>query len=70
MRIDSTINGEFQFNNEGVYGQAWSVSLVLSENEVAQITSAYNPQDNTSPDQEICRNIVRLMLDSIILKES
>ena len=70
MRIDSAINGEFQVNNEGIYDQAWAVSLVLSEDEVAQITAAYNPQDNTSPDQEVCRNIVRLILDSIISKES
>lgn len=70
MRIDSTINGEFQINDEGVYDQAWAVSLVISEDEVAQITSAYNPQDNTSPDQEVCRKIARLILDSIISKES
>jgi len=70
MRIDSTINGEFQINEAGVYDQAWSVSLILSEDEVAQITSAYNQQDVNSPDEKTCRKLVRLILDSIIAKEN
>lgn len=69
MQIDTCFKGLFQTSPE-VYEEGWAIQVVLSDEEVAQITSAYDPLSSTSPSVTVCRPIVRAILDAIIAKES
>ena len=69
MQIDSCFQGMFQTSPE-VYENGWSVQIVFTDVEVAQITAAYDPASSTSPSVTVCRPIVRAILDAIIAKES
>lgn len=69
MQIDSCFQGIFQTSAE-TYEEGWAIQVVLSDEEVAQITSAYDPASSTSPSVTVCRPIVRAILDAIIAKES
>lgn len=69
MQIDSCFQGIFQTSPE-IYGEGWAVQVVLTEDEVAQLTAAYDPASSTSPSVTVCRPIVRAILDAIIARES
>ena len=69
MKIDACFQGLFQTSPE-VYEEGWAIQVVLSDEEVAQITAAYDPASSTSPSVTVCRPIVRAILDAIIAKES
>lgn len=69
MQIDSCFQGIFQTSAE-TYEEGWAIQVVLSDEEVAQITAAYDPASSTSPSVTLCRPIVRAILDAIIAKES
>jgi hypothetical protein len=69
MQIDTCFKGLFQTSPE-VYEEGWAIQVVLSDEEVAQITAAYDPASSTSPSVTVCRPIVRAILDAIIAKES
>jgi len=69
MQIDSCFQGIFQTSPE-TYEEGWAVQVVLTEDEVAQLTAAYDPASSTSPSVTVCRPIVRAILDAIIARES
>jgi hypothetical protein len=68
MLIDNTNKGEYQVE-DGIYDLGWSISVVLSEDEVALLLAEYFPDSSTSPPVSACRPIVRAILDSIKAKQ-
>jgi len=69
MQIDHCFQGIFQTSPE-TYEEGWAIQVVFSEDEVALITSAYDPASSTSPSTAVCRPIVRAILNAIIARES
>jgi hypothetical protein len=43
----------------------WVIPIIISNEEVATLLSAYNPADNYSPDAASSRELARLVLDAL-----
>jgi len=65
MFIDNTNKGEYQVE-DGIYDIGWSVSVVLSEDEVTLLLAEYDPYSSTSPPVAACRPIIRAILNSLL----
>lgn len=69
MRVDTCHRGEFQCT-DSVYESGWGVTLCLTDSEVAEILSLYDPASSSSPDEKSSQEVFRLILDSILSKMS
>jgi predicted DNA binding protein len=64
MRIDDCHYGGYQTHPE-IYRDGWAVTLVLSDDEVTELLSQYEPASNTSPSAADSRVIARTVAEAL-----
>jgi len=64
MRVDACFNGEYQTEPE-VYTSGWSITFVMSEDEVTTLLAAYDPNSGTSPTAAVSREIARPIAEAL-----